>query len=109
MAAVCFAVCLADPATAETTAPTQVTITAKAPAVVHKADRTVYDLSQNPQATTATVGDILDTLPSVAVDPAGNVNVRGTAAQILIDGKPSAALRGDNLAGALQTLPARAR
>ncbi len=105
MAAVCLAAGVAGAASAQT-APTQVTITAKAPAVIHKADRTIYDLSQNPQATTATVGDILDTLPSVAVDPAGNVNVRGTAAQILIDGKPSAALRGDNLAGALQTLPA---
>lgn len=106
IAAVCLAGSLAAAAMAQTDAPTQVTVTAKAPPVVHKADRTIYDLSQNPQATTATVGDILDTLPSVAVDPAGTVNVRGTAAEILVDGKPSAALRGDNLPGALQTLPA---
>ncbi len=105
IAAVCLAATLAGAANAQN-APTQVTVTAKAPPVVHKADRTIYDLSANPMATTATVADILDTLPSVAVDPSGAVNVRGTAAQILIDGKPSAALRGENLAGALQTLPA---
>jgi hypothetical protein len=87
-------------------APTRVTVTARAPAVVHKPDRTIYDLSHDPQAATSTVADILDTLPSVAVDASGAVNVRGTAAQVLIDGKPSASLRGDNLAAALQTLPA---
>ena len=108
MAAVWLAGSLAGGAEAQTApaAPVQVVVTAKTPPVVHKADRTVYDLGANPLAATSTIADILDTLPSVAVDPAGGVNVRGTAAQILVDGKPSAALRGDNLAAALQTLPA---
>ena len=49
---------------------------------------------------------MLNTLPSVAVDTNGNVSVRGASVQVLIDGKPSAALKGANLATALQSMPA---
>ena len=83
-----------------------VVINAKAPTVVHKIDRTVYDLKDNPQATTGNVSDILGTLPSVNVDSAGNVSVRGGSVQVLIDGKPSPALRGNNLAATLESMPA---
>ena len=87
-------------------APTTVVINAKAPAVVHKIDRTVYDLKDNPQATTGNVSDVLGTLPSVNVDSSGNVSVRGGSVQVLIDGKPSPALRGANLAATLESMPA---
>ena len=87
-------------------APTTVVINAKSPTVVHKIDRTVYDLRDNPQATTGNVSDILGTLPSVNVDSSGNVSVRGGSVQVLIDGKPSPALRGNNLAATLESMPA---
>ncbi len=87
-------------------APTTVVVTGKTPEVVHRIDRSVYDLKDNPQATTGSVSDVLTTLPSVAVDSNGNVSVRGASVQVLVDGKPSAALKGANLATALQSMPA---
>ncbi len=85
---------------------TTVVVTAKAPTVVHKIDRTVYDLKDNAQATTGSVSDVLGTLPSVNVDSSGNVSVRGGSVQVVVDGKPSPALKGANLAQALQAMPA---
>jgi outer membrane receptor protein involved in Fe transport len=96
----------APPPVAKPEPSTTVVVTAKTPPVVHKIDRTVYDLKNIPQAQTGTVGDVLNTLPSVNVSPDGSVTVRGGSVQILIDGKPSAALRGANLATALQSMPA---
>ncbi len=94
----------AQPAAAADTAP--IVINGKAPVVVHKIDRTVYDIHDTPQATTGSVSDVLGTLPSVTVDPNGNVSVRGASVQVVVDGKPSPALRGANLAQALQSMPA---
>ena len=74
--------------------------------VVHRIDRTVYSLANNPVAASGSMSDVLDTLPQVSVDPSGNVSVRGGSVQILVDGKPSAAFRGDNLAATLQAMPA---
>lgn len=83
-----------------------VVVTGKTPPVVHKIDRSVYDVKAIPQAQSGTVADVLNTLPSVMVTHDGTVTVRGGSVQILIDGKPSAALRGANLATALQSMPA---
>ncbi len=85
---------------------TTVVVTARTPPVVHKIDRTVYDLKNIALAQTGTLGDVLNTLPSVNVTPTGAVTVRGSSVQILIDGKPSATLRGANLATTLQSMPA---
>ncbi len=85
---------------------TTVVVTAKTPPVVHKIDRSVYDLKNVILAQTGTLGDVLNTLPSVNVSPTGSVTVRGNSVQILIDGKPSASLRGASLASTLQSMPA---
>ncbi len=108
--AIMIAIAVALPLRAQSTnqdkGPTTVVVNAKPPSVVHKIDRSVYDLKDNPQATTGSVSDVLNTLPSVNVDTNGNVSVRGTSVQIMVDGKPSAALKGANLASALQAMPA---
>ncbi|MBS0333902.1 MAG: TonB-dependent receptor [Proteobacteria bacterium] len=53
------------------------------------------------------IADALRNVPSVQVDPQGNVSLRGDGnVTILIDGKPSSQFEGDNKAQALQTLPA---
>ena len=96
---------VAHPAAAEAPV-TTVVISAKAPSVVHKIDRTVYDLKDNQQATSGSVSDVLGTLPSVNVDSSGNVTVRGGSVQVVVDGKPSPALKGANLAQALAAMPA---
>lgn len=97
----------ATPAPKPDTAPsTTVVVTGKTPPVVHKIDRSVYDVKSLPQAQSGTLADVLNTLPSVMVTRDGTVSVRGGSVQILIDGKPSAALRGANLATTLQSMPA---
>ncbi|WP_162149141.1 outer membrane beta-barrel family protein [Asticcacaulis benevestitus] len=84
-----------------------VVVTGKTPPVVHKIDRSVYDLKDSAQAQTGSVGDVLNTLPSVSVSPDGSLNVRGTGSvQVLVDGKPSASYRGANLANTLQSASA---
>jgi len=85
---------------------TTVVVSARTPPVVHKADRTVYNVQDNNFAVTGSVSDVLSTLPSVYVDPRGNVTVRGASVQIYIDGKPAPAFRGANLAMALKAMPA---
>jgi len=94
------------PAKPDAAPSTTVVVTAKTPPVVHKIDRSVYDVKAIPQAQSGTVADVLNTLPSVMVDHNGSVTVRGGSVQVLIDGKPSAALRGANLATTLQSMPA---
>jgi outer membrane receptor protein involved in Fe transport len=68
-------------------------------------DRHVYDNTKDPDSQTGTAADALSKVPGVTVDPNGNVTVRGRPAQILINGRPSLLLQGDNRASALQAMP----
>ena len=70
-------------------------------------DRRSYDISKDLQATTGSVADALANIPSVDVDPQGNVSLRGDSnVVIMVDGKISALYRGPNAGQALQALPA---
>ena len=70
-------------------------------------DRRSYSLTTDLQATTGSVADALRNVPSVDVDPQGNLTLRGDAnVTVMIDGKPSGMFKGDNRANALQQLPA---
>lgn len=69
----------------------------------NRIDRQSYD--NKPVDNTGTAADALSKVPSVTVDANGNVALRGdTNVQILVDGKPSALLSGDNRAAALQAM-----
>lgn len=71
-----------------------------------KLDKKVYNVGQDLMVKGGTVSDVLDNIPSVAVDVEGNVSLRGNeSVRILIDGKPSTAI---NVADALRMLPADA-
>ena len=73
----------------------------------NRIDRQVYDVKSDPASSNDSVGDALNKVPSVAVDADGTVTLRGRSnVQILIDGKPSAMMQGDNRAAAIQALPA---
>jgi outer membrane receptor protein involved in Fe transport len=73
----------------------------------NRIDRQVYDVKADPATSTDSVGDALNKVPSVAVDPDGTVTLRGRSnVQILIDGKPSAMMQGENRAAAISALPA---
>ncbi len=70
-------------------------------------DRRSYSLANDLQAATGSVADALRNVPSVEVDPQGNLTLRGDAnVTIMIDGKPSGMFKGDNRGNALQQLPA---
>ncbi|WP_206085653.1 outer membrane beta-barrel family protein [Massilia polaris] len=83
------------------------TVTVTAARQSNRIDRQVYDVKADPATSNDTVADTLNKVPSLAVDPDGNVTLRGKSnVQILVDGKPSAMMQGENRAAALNALPA---
>lgn len=95
---------------AAATAPVPVpaaTVAVSAERPTNRIDRQVYDVKADPATSNDSVADTLNKLPSVAVDPDGNVTLRGRSnVQIMVDGKPSAMMQGENRASALSALPA---
>lgn len=82
-----------------------VTVTGNRP--TNRIDRQVYDVQNDISTTNASAADALSNVPSVAVDPDGTVTLRGsTNVQILVDGKPSAMMQGDNRGATLNSMPA---
>ena len=70
-------------------------------------DRKSYGIANDLAATTGSISDALKNVPSVEVDVAGNVSLRGDPnVTIMIDGKPSTLFKGPGAAQALQSLPA---
>lgn len=85
----------------------EATVTVVGERPTNRIDRQVYDVSTDVSSTNSSAADALNNVPSVAVDPDGTVTLRGsTNVQILIDGKPSAMLQGDNRAATLNAMPA---
>lgn len=83
-----------------------VVIQAERTTVDIKLDKKVYNIGQDLMVKGGTVSDVLDNIPSVAVDVEGNISLRGNeSVRVLIDGKPSTAI---NVADALRMLPADA-
>lgn len=70
-------------------------------------DRRSYSVGKEVAASAGTLADLLRTVPSVDVDPQGNVSLRGDAGvTITVDGKPAGVFRGEARAQAIQSLPA---
>ncbi len=70
-------------------------------------DRKSYGIATDLQTTTGAISDALRNIPSVEVDPQGNVSLRGDSnVTILLDGKPSGQFKGASAGQALQALPA---
>lgn len=70
-------------------------------------DRQVYSVARDLQSSSGTAADILSEIPSIDVDPDGNVTLRGDAnVTILVDGKPSAEFAGATRGLSLQQFPA---
>jgi len=82
------------------------TVTVTATRTQNRIDRQSYDVKADPATSNDTVADTLNKVPSVAVDGDGNVTLRGRNVQILVDGKPSAMMQGENRAAAINALPA---
>lgn len=62
-----------------------------------KLDRRVFNVGKDLTNAGNTAADILDNVPSVTVDPEGNVSLRGSqGVRILVNGKPSGLLSADD-------------
>lgn len=73
----------------------------------NRIDRQVYDVKADASTAGASVGDVLNNVPSVSVDPNGTVRLRGSErVTVLVDGKPTAQMQGENRAAAINALPA---
>ena len=84
-----------------------VVVSARANDVRTSIDSISYSLADDLQAATGTLAEALRNVPSVDVDPQGNVSLRGDGnVTILVDGRPSAILSGPNRADAVLQLPA---
>ncbi|MGI9192528.1 MAG: TonB-dependent receptor domain-containing protein [Chitinophagaceae bacterium] len=69
-------------------------------------DKKTFNVDKNITSAGGTAADILRNVPSVNVDPDGNLSVRGKEnVTLLVDGKPSA-MFGNDVATALNTIPA---
>lgn len=101
-----------DGSTAVTTVPAQSTVPTQTVNVVserqtNRIDRQVYDIKNDASTAGASIGDVLNNVPSVNVDPNGTVRLRGSErVTVLVDGKPTAQLQGENRAAAINALPA---
>ena len=88
----------------EATSLDEVTVVGERSEMVINLDKKVFNVGKDLSNTGKNALDILDNIPSVAVDMDGNITLRGSGnIQILIDGKPSGMLSGGNT-NALQTL-----
>lgn len=85
----------------------QVVVTGRTTDVRTSIDSTSYSLAEDLQAQTGSLADALRNIPSVDVDPQGNVSLRGDGnVTILVDGRPSGVLQGEGRAQAILQLPA---
>ncbi|HZW16042.1 MAG TPA: outer membrane beta-barrel family protein [Brevundimonas sp.] len=70
-------------------------------------DSVSYSLADDLQAATGTLAEALRNIPSVEVDPDGNVSLRGDAGvTILVDGRPSTQFNGPSRGQMLLQIPA---
>ncbi len=71
----------------------------------NRIDKQVYDTKDDVNAQTGTASDSLNKVPGVSVDNDGNIALKGNQnVQVLINGKQSALMKGDNRAATLQSL-----
>lgn len=67
-----------------------VTVTADRDMLLFNLDKTIFTVDRDMTATGGSALDIMETIPSVAVDADGRINLRGSSnVTILVDGRPS--------------------
>ena len=85
----------------------EVVVTAQPNEVRTSIDSISYSLANDLQATTGTLAEALRNVPSVEVDPDGNVSLRGDAnVTILVDGRPSSQFNGASRGQMMLQIPA---
>lgn len=67
----------------------EVEVTGRASQVVMKVDRRVFNVDRDLSTRGGTGVDVMKNIPGLSVDVEGNVQLRGSSPQVLIDGRPS--------------------
>jgi outer membrane receptor protein involved in Fe transport len=89
------------------TAQREVVVTGARSEVIATPDRVSFGVANDLQVQTGTLADALRAVPGVEVDVQGNVSLRGDpGVTILVDGRPSAMLRGENRGQVILSMPA---
>lgn len=84
---------------------TEVDITADRQQISLQIDKKVYRVDENTTNSGGTATEVLENIPSIAVDVEGNISLRGSEnVRILVDGKPSGLIGNDN--SGLSQIPA---
>ncbi|HEX6041830.1 TonB-dependent receptor domain-containing protein, partial [Longimicrobium sp.] len=83
----------------------EIRVETQASTAVVAADRTIYSTRDMPVAAGGMATDVLRSVPELEVDVNGGVQVRGTVAQIYLNGRP-APMTGESLELFLQQFPA---
>ena len=84
----------------------EVQVRGERPRMQVQADRTVYNVADDPVVAGGSTTEALETIPSVEVDADGNLSLRGNGnVAVLINGRPAPVSR-DFLAAYLQQVPA---
>jgi outer membrane receptor protein involved in Fe transport len=87
--------------------PEEIVVTGARSDVIATADRVSFNIANDLQVQTGTVADALRAVPGVEVDLEGRVSLRGDpGVTIMIDGRPSALLRGESRGEVLLSMPA---
>lgn len=97
----------AEAAKDEAEALDDVVVTAQPNEVRTSSEGTSYSLANDLQAQTGTLAEALRNIPSVEVDPDGNVSLRGDSnVTILVDGRPASQFNGPSRGQLVQQIPA---
>jgi outer membrane receptor protein involved in Fe transport len=84
-----------------------VVVTTRTDDVRTSSEGTSYSLANDLQAQTGTLAEALRNIPSVEVDPDGNVSLRGDSnVTILVDGRPASQFNGPSRGQLVQQIPA---
>ncbi|MGI6233307.1 MAG: TonB-dependent receptor domain-containing protein [Prevotella sp.] len=85
----------------------EVVVSGHRPTFSQQLDRKVYMTDNDVMATTGSISDLLQHVPTLDVDIDGNVSLRGNSnVMILVDGRPSAQMNSKNRGDILQQMSA---